>query len=186
MTNQEIKSTEHWAYLVPFTSELVEEKLIPYRSNSKLNRKIDYIFRHAKHIYRDEFIDVSTSGSRQLINDMAIRAIGMTRYFIKYPQQFNHKMDNIHHQILVRMWRQLFKHKIMQNKDNDNYMAVKMKMLMIENGLIEELIRTVDEKDYIQHGDDMIKKRKGKGLREQTRGSMKEGSKNFEYLCSLE
>ena len=152
--------TTHMDYLSPFTSELKEENLIPYRTNTKLKRKIDYLFRHAKHIYREQFISVSTSGSRYLIEDMSIRAVGMVRHFFLYPQQYNHKLDNIHFQIIHRMWKQLFKHTMLQGKEPDKYYATKLKLLSIENGLLEELIRTVEEEDYIQHSDNMIKVRK--------------------------
>jgi len=179
-------TTEHFAYQVPHNVELEELNLIPYRTNSTLHRKIDYLFRHVKFEHRKLFIDVSTNGSRQLVNDMSTKAVAITRHFIQYPQQYNHSMENIHLQILVRMWKQTFKHCKFQEKELDKYYSTKIILLMIENGLIEELIRTVDKEDYIQNYDDMVKKREGVSLRTNERGSMKEGSKHFEYLASLE
>lgn len=178
--------TEHFAYPVPFNKELEEDGLIPYRTNEKLHRKIDYLFRHVSFMHRELFIEVSTSGSRQLVSDMSTKAVAIARYFIKNPQQFGNKMDNIHMQIIIRMWKQLFRHCLMQERELDKYYAMKMRILGIENGLLEELIRTVDEEDFVQNADDMIKKRTGSNLRDSNRASMKEGSKHFEYLCNLE
>lgn len=182
----------HFDYLVPFNSELD----IPYRANKKLKDKIEYIFKHPTlpKKNRDRFIKVSTSGSKQLVNDMAVRAIAMTKYYINNPQQFGHSMENIYLQILVRMWRQTYKHMIMQSKPDREeweYLSVKLKTLSIDNGLWDELIRVVMDNDYIQSNDDMIKVRKGIGLRDRKNNkthnpaSMKEGSPNFEYLCSI-
>ena len=177
---------EHFTYPVPTNKELEELDLVPYRTNAVLHRKIDFLFRHVSFMHRKLFIDVSTSGSRQLINDMSTKAVAITRYFIENPQQFGNKMDNIHLQILVRMWKQTFRHCKMQNIELDKYYATKMKLMSIDNGLIEELIRTIDEKDYIQNGNDMVKIRNDIGLRDNHRGSLKEGSKHFEYLAGLE
>ncbi len=177
---------DYFAYPIPFNSELKDIDLIPYRTNSQLHRKIDYLFRHVKFEHRQLFIDISTSGSRQLICDMSVIAVGIIRHFILYPQKYGHKIDNIHMQILVRMWKQTFKHSKLQEKKLDKYYSTKIVLLMIENGFIEELVRTVKEDDFIQDYDDMVKKRKGSGLRESNRASMKEGSKHFEYLANLE
>ena len=65
-------------------------------------------------------------------------------------------------------------------------MPTKLKMLKVENGLFELMIAEVVESRYIQSGDDMVKKRPGKGLRQSNPASMQEGSANFEYLCSLD
>lgn len=177
---------EHFAYPLPFNSELYEQGLIPYRTNKVLKDKVHWLFSHVKFEHRELYLEVSSMGSRGLLNDMARVAVGAVRYYLMYPQQFGRKMENIHLQLLVKMWRQTFRHCKYQEKKLDKYYATKMMLMAIDNGLLEELIRTVEEKDYIQHGDDMVKKRVGKGLREQNRASMKEGSSNFEYLCSLE
>ena len=179
-------SIDHFAYPIPFNSELREMELIPYRTNTELHRKIDYLFRHVKFEHRKLFIDVSTSGSRQLVSDMSTIAVGIIRHFILYPQKYGHKIDNIYMQILVRMWKQTFKHCKLQERQLDKYYSTKIVLLMIENGLMEELVRTVQKDDFIQDYDEMVTNRDGKGLRESNRASMKEGSKHFEYLASLE
>jgi len=184
-------------YPIPLNNELDK----PYRTNPKLLKLIDYIFRHVKFEHRRLYIEVSTAGTRTLTKDMANVAVAITRHFIDNPQQYGHKMENIMMQIIIRMWKQTFKHCILQEKPLDKYYAAKFQLLTIENGLWEELIRTVDNKDYIQHGDDMVNKRIGVisnttgkqvGLRERKNNkihspaSLKEGGKQFEYLASLE
>ncbi len=180
--NQDI---DHFDFPVPYNSELAELELKPYRTNSELLRKIDYIFRHPYNPFNSEYVDISTSGSRQLTSDMGNVAVSMVRHFLLYPQRYNHSLDTIHLQILVRMWKQLFKHVSMQNKSVDKYMATKMKLLSIENNLLEHLLQTCNNKDYIQHNDDMVKKRTYMGKPVELRGRVGVSEKNLNYYDSL-
>lgn len=197
MTKHEIKTIEHTAYWLPFKKDLT----IPYRANRTLKDKIDYIFRHPSLPQKNRtlYIDVSTSGSRQLNNDMATLAIALTKEYITNPQHYGNAMENIQFQIIMRMWRQTFRHCSMQQYKVEEYIGTKMKTLAIENGLFDELVRVVLEEDYIKHNDDMVKKRKlpfktydhnWKATNRDVRGRVglgtHEGSKNFDYLCSLE
>ena len=186
-----MKASGHMDYLLPFTSELK----LPYRAKMGLKRKIDYLFRHPKFpkAHRERFIDVSTSGSRVLVNDMAIRAIALMQEFMDNPQQYGHNIANIEFQILLRMWRQVYKHCKLQSRDIDEYLGMKMVLLGVENGLWEELMRVVQEQDYIATGDSMVKQRKGVGLRDtkkprgvQVRYGGDVETAEFRYLCSLE
>ena len=197
---------EHFAYPLPYNSELYSMELIPYRTNKSLKDKIDYLFKHPTFEHSNLYVDVSTSGDRKLLNDMSCIATACVRYYLQYPQQFGNSLDNIHMQILVRMWKQTFRHCKMQYRQLDKYYATKMKLLLIENGLIEELIRTVKEKDYIQRYDDMVTSLESRGINPsktkymydtkwnkcepniRARKSLgtQEGSDNFEYLCSLD
>ena len=183
---KDFKDYGHFEYPIPFNSELRELNLIPYRTNAPLKRKVDYIFRHVYNPYNKDFIELSTSGDRKLVEDMATRAVGVMRHFMLYPQQYNHKAENIHLQVIVRMWKQTFRQRTMQNKPADMYYPTKMKLISIENGLIEELIRTIDESDYIQHNDDMVKKRYFKdGTQVPLRGRRGYSDKNLDFYDSL-
>lgn len=184
MDKHSVKTTEHFAYPVPFTYELKELELQPYRTNPKLEEKISYLFSHPTFSYHKTFVEVSNSGSKGLINDMAVRAVAIMRYFLLNPQQFGHKVENIQMQILIRMWRQVYRHKKYQRKEADKYLAVKMKLLTIENGFIETLIETCDSGNYIQKGEDMCKKPDTKKVK-RAKG-LKDGTPYFEYLCNLE
>lgn len=198
MTKAEIKETEHMAYLVPFNRELD----VPYRAPKKLKEMIIYIYSHATVAKRQRqlFIDVSQVGSRMLVNDMACVAIAMVRYFVSNPQQFGGKMQNIELQVLSRMWKQVFNHMFKQDRyptqeiesGEWQYIGVTYKMLDIENGFWDELLRVVNEKDYYQTNDSMVKTRSGvelrgrKNAKKHNPASLKEGDTHFEYLCSLE
>lgn len=162
--------------------------LLPYRANAELKRRVDSLFRNPTNPFYRDYIDISTSGSRGLVNDMAIRAIAIARYYVTYPQQFGNAFTNIEMQILVRMWKQMFKHELLQEKPPEMYKPTKMKLLKISDGFFSELLRVVKEEDYIQSSDDMVKKRYVDGvqigLRE--RKEPKKTSVYFEYLCNLE
>ena len=184
------------AYLVPFNEELN----VPYRAKKELMEKVRYIFSHPSVPSRQRklFIDVSQSGSRGLINDMSVRAIAMVRYFVAHPQQFGGSMENIYLQVLRRMWVQTFKHMFKQQRTEHTdaewvYLGITYKHLAIDNGLWDELLRCVREEDYYQSADSMVKQRDGLELRETRkpkqeggRASLREGNKQFEYLCSLD
>lgn len=186
MTPSEIREIEHWAHLMPFNNDLY----VPYRAPNKLRSMIDYIYRHPTlpSTQRKLYIDVSQSGSRGLINDMAVISIAMMRYFINNQSQFGGSIENVQFQILKRMWKQTFNHMWKQGKakeDETNYLCLKLKVLSIDNGLWDELIRVVQEEDYYQTSDDMIKN-KDVYNKKSNKASLKEGSKHFEYLCNLE
>lgn len=166
----------HMDYLMPFNKELD----IPYRAKDRLKDMITYIFSHPKVPARQRklFIDVSQSGSKQLVNDMAVRAIAMTEYFIANKQQFGYSMENIQFQILRRMHIQIFNHMHKQQRKEHTeeewkYLGATYKLLTIDNGFFDELLRVAIKKDY-----ELTPKKR--------RTKMLEGSKHFEYLASLE
>jgi len=173
MTSNQI---DHMAYLVPFNEELNA----PYRAKNELMEMVRYIFSHPTVPVRQRklFIDVSQSGSRGLINDMSVRAIAMTRYFVDNPQQFAHSMENIQFQILRRMWKQIFSHMFKQGRDEHTdaewvYLGVTYKHLAIDNGLWDELLRVVKEEDYHQTSKSM------------QRGKKHKAQSHINYLCGL-
>lgn len=168
------------SYTLPFNSELES----PYRAKQQLQDKVAYIFNHPSvpRAQRNLFKDISTKGSKGLINDMSTVAIGITIYYMKNPQQFGHSFENIHFAIIRRMWLKLFNHIHMQkddriHRDDWEYIGITMKMLSVQNGLLDELIRVVTEEDYYKTSSDVprkIKKRKVNGI------------KYIDYLCTLD
>ena len=167
------------SYVLPFNSELE----VPYRAKKQLQDKIAYIFNHPKvpRAQRDLFKDISTNGSKGLINDMSTVAIGITIYYLKNPQQFGHALENIHFAIVRRMWLKIFHHLHMQNDtrldENWKYIGITLSMLAVNNGLLDELIRVVTEKDYYKTSDDIPRKKPKRNT---------SSISNFEYLCGLE
>jgi len=155
---------EHFAYPLPFNSELRELNLVPYRTNKQLKDKIHYIFSHVKFAHRELYLDLYSLNGGNLLINMANVATGAMRYFLQHPQQFGNAAENIHLQILVRMWRQSFRVTKLNEIPIDKYHGVKMTTLSIENGFIEELIRTCVEQDFIQTEDDMVKPLSERGI----------------------
>ena len=185
---------EHMAYLVPFNRELV----LPYRAPKQLKEMIRYMFSHptVPKAQRQLFIDVSSLGSRTLLNDMGRVAIAMCQYFVDHPNQFGGAMENIQFQVIRRMWHQVFNHMFKQGrmehlKDDWVFLRTSMKLLAIENGFWEELLRVVNEKDYDETNDSMVKRREGVELRgrrnakQHNPASLLEGKPYFEYLAGL-
>ena len=182
------KNEDLLAYMIPLNIELY----IPYRANKPLLDKINYIFTHPRlpTANRRLFLDISTKGSKQLLNDMAVVAIAICKHFVDNKQQYNNDMTNIEFQVLRRMWTQTFKHMRMQNRYPDTseesswkYIGVSLRSLTIENGFFDELLRVTLEQDYIVSNDDMVKVRKDIGLRERRLGYSYD---QMEYLCGLD
>ncbi len=174
----------HLDFLVPYTNELT----LPYRTNQRLMDKIEYIFSHPylSKQKREKYIYINKITNKTITRDMSTRAFAMAKHFLDNPSQYGHKMENIYFQILIRMWRQVYKYRKLLCEKDITYTTTEFKLLKIDNGLIEELIRSVNEDDCIWSGDDMVKVRPNKGLRESNRASLKEGDKYFEYLCTLD
>ena len=177
-------------YLLPHNNEIRD--LIPYRTNKQLEAKVEYLFSHAHFVHNKLFNDIRTSGSRTLVRDMSKVATGLMRYFMQYPQQYGDNIENIEWQILIRMWKQTFKHTRLQKVELSYYAGTKQMLLGIDNGWVDELQRTVDEEDYYATNDSMVKKREGVSLRgkrnnkKHNPASLIEGEKHFEYLCGLD
>ena len=191
MTPHDIKRIEHTAFWLPFTRDVTAR---PYRVGNELKSKLHYVFSHPTlprgHVQM--FLDVAGSGSRGLTNDMGTIAVALTQVFMDNPSQFGGKYENVQAQILIRMWRQVYRHRVFQGKDLEAYLSAKMKTLSIENGLWDELWRVTMEKDYTLSHAGMRKHREGmshsdtKKPRDERKDATQEGSKAFEFYASLE
>jgi len=137
-------------YLVPFNSELKELGYKTYRTNQELMDKITYLFSHPKFKHRVHFNKILNGGSKSLAIDMANRAVNITRHFIDNKQQYGSSFDNIHWQILTRMWRQTYKHSVMQRVELLKYKGTQELLLNINNGLMDCLLDTVIDDKYIE------------------------------------
>lgn len=172
----------HFDFPVPYTRELT----LPYRTNKRLEDKIRWVFGHPtfRQCKREKFLELDRKLPTSLLKDMSTRGFAMAKHFLDHPHQYGHKMDNIHLQILVRMWQQVYKYRMFLNEDINEYWTAEVKLIKINNGLLEELIRSVKEDDCTWSGDDMVKVRNGIGLRDK-RMPTYEGGDTFEYLCGL-
>lgn len=179
-------SKNFFIYSSPYTSELKELYITPYRMSRELRDSIHYMFSHPVHnatwfkVYNSLVVDTDT-------NEMAKVAYLLLRYYLDHPQQFGHNVENITPHVIVRMWKVFIgMHKQFRGVKFEEYMTTNMKMLKLANGsFIEILISDIKQYNMIYHYDDMVKRREGVGLRERKK-SMREGSKHFEYLANLE
>ena len=170
-------------YLVPLNIELKELGYCTYITNKELEDKIIYLYSHPKFMHRVHFNNILNSGTKVLARDMANVAVNITRYYIDHRQQYAHSMENIHWQILTRMWKQTYRHCIFQQVTIDKYKGSKVKLLTINNGLFDCIFDTVMNKKYKQVEDTRIKR---EGMKHTDRKTPTyEGGKHFESLCSI-
>jgi hypothetical protein len=87
--------------------------------------------------------------------------------------------------ILIQMWHQVMHSAKYVSVELMKYYALPIKIMTINNYLSESLIHAVTNNLFTQHGDDMVKKRVGKSLRQSDRASMYESGKEFKYLSSI-
>jgi hypothetical protein len=172
----------HYDFPIPFNKELRELNLIPYRTNKELIDSIDYIFSHPYNTHNKLYQETKEFSRYNLQIKMGNTAVGVMRYFLDNPNQFGNSIDNIHMQILVRMWKDIFYFIKLEKRELDKYYSTKLKLLSIDNGFIDILQKTCIDKDYIQHYDDMVKRREGVGLRERKLGYSKEQLDYYDTL----
>ena len=176
---------DYFEYPLPRLYELKEMYQSPYRFSEELRTQVDYIFLHPYNKYNKLYDKLHKEWDS---NDMLKSAYLNARYFLDHPQQFAHEMDNIASTMIVCMWKAFLSlNGHLRGNKYDMYYAAKMKLIPIMQGkFYEMLLDDMDKGNIIMHNDDMVKRREGKGLREQNKASLLEGSKHFEYLCGLE
>jgi len=176
---------EHFAYPVPSNHQLNTDYPKVYRVSSELQAAIRYTFTHPFNKY-NKTCNTYFTRSPNILNDMGRVGLQVVRDYVAWPQRYGHSMENIEAIILFRMWREFIHHLILKNAVMEEYMPAKLKMLKVQNNMFDLLLAEELDKKYIQSSDDMVKVRKGKGLRESNPGELREGDPHFEYLCSLD
>ena len=175
----------YFEYPAPYLSELRELYKSPYRFSDELRAYVDYMFTHPYNKYNKLYDNMHLEYDS---NDMLKSAYLIARYYMDHPAQFAGSIENCADGMLVSMWKCFLSlHKRLRGAQFSSYMPTPMKVLMIGEGkFLDMLIDEIRNEKMIMDGDDMVKRREGKTLRERDPASMKEGSKHFEYLCSLE
>lgn len=174
----------YFEYPTPFLVELKEIYQVPYRFSKEIRDYINYIFVHPRQNHRHHKLYANLHQEYDS-NDMAKPVYLLVKYFIDNEQQFAYNMENIKDQAIVSMWKTFIGiHKHLRGQQFNKYYTAPMKLSM--DKLFELMIDEITNNKMIMHGDDMVKKRVGKTLRERSPASMKEGGKEFEYLCTLE
>ena len=172
-------------YPIPQYYQLYKEYGKPYRVSEQLKAEIHKIFSHPHHPHHEFFYKNHNDDD---LNNMGKVAYVYTLEFLNNPQQYGHSIENIHMQMLVSMWKVFIGvTKYFKWIPPEEYMKVKSKLLKINaEPFLTECMNEVNQNRVIMSGDDMVKKREGKGLRESNRASLKEDGKYFEYLSGLE
>lgn len=175
----------YFDYPVPPHYELQEIYLTPYRFSDELRDYVNYMFSHPTH--NKHFRLYGNLVSEFDSNDMLKRPYLMYRYFLDNPQRFEHKLENLTPVMMAAMWQTFTSLHKLRGVQFKKFYPASMKLLVLANSkFLDILMKDVKDHNIIYHGDDMVKERKGKTLRERSPASMKEGSKHFEYLCSLD
>lgn len=175
----------YFEYPVPYLSELRELYKTPYRFSDELRAYVDYMFTHPYNKYNGIYYNLHQEFDS---NDMLKSAYLIARYYMDHPNQFAGSIENCADEMLVKMWKCFIAlHKHLRGVQFDSYMTTQMKVLTVGGGkFLDLLIDEIRNEKMIMDGDDMVKRREGKSLRERAPASMKEGGKEFEYLCSLD
>lgn len=181
-----MEKTNYFDYSVPHASELKEYYDTPYRFSQELRDYTYYMFTHPVHNARHHNLFANLAKEWDT-NDMLKRAYLIYKWYIDRPQQYGHAMDNVVPHMIVHMWKTfLGMNKYLRGQQYRKYHPASMKMLMLGKGkFLDILISDIKNSKVIMTQDDMIKQREGvdpRGRRHMTQ----EGSKHFEYLCSLE
>ena len=173
---------DYFEYPLPKLYELKETYKSPHRFSTELRSQVDYIFTHPYNRYNKLYNNLHREWDS---NDMLKSAYINTMYYMDNPQQFAHSMDNVADQILVSMWKAfLGLNKHLRGNQYDMYYKTDMKLLgLIKGRFYDILIEDIRTNNFIASADDMVKVRKGVGLRERRLGY---SDKQMEYLCSLE
>ena len=180
-----MKSSELFDYEIPFASELKEMYITPYRFSDDLKNYVDYMYSHPVH--NKHFRLFASMRRPRDLNDMLQRPYLFYRYFLDYPQRFDHNAENIVPHMIVSMWKTFLALHKLRGKQYLKYYPASMKLLTIgTNRFMDILEDDVKNHNIIYSNDDMVKTREGKTLRERNPASLIEGSKHFEYLCGLE
>jgi len=171
-------------YTTPLTYELKELYPTPYRFSTDLRDHVDMLFSHPYNKHNNLFYN---SKKEYDSNDMIKPMYLLVKYFLDNPQQYKHKLENIHAEILIRGWKVFLSLHKFRGNTFDKYKPTDLVLLDIGGGnILDLLLNEIKFHRMIMSADSMVTSRKGLGLRESHRAGMKEGSKSFEYLCGLE
>ena len=173
-----------FSYPLPHVWELREMYPTPYQFSPELQKSADLLFKHPRvnkwnQLYGEQSVPTSA-------NDMCKVAYLGIKYALDHPAQFGGAIDNCMDGVLVMMWKNFLGiSKTMRgHKYARNHKTPVTKMLPLAQGVFLELMmKEIENNKMIMSGDDMVKKRKGLGLRERKLGY---SHKQMEYLDSLE
>ena len=171
----------------PFNDRLKETYESKWRFSDDVIEAVLYMFKHPKHNPRWYKMcnELMTKGDA---NDMLKAAYRLYEEYKAHPQQYGHSLENMTDQMIVSMWRVFISlhTKARKNITDDKYRraAVKAMSKYCKEVFLDKLVNC----EVIEH-DKRPSPKHPEGLTEADRArrglGTHEGSKNFEYLCSL-
>ncbi len=178
------KSKYCFDYPTPRPYELREEYITPYKFSQELQDMTYYLFTHPQTRYAKLF---EKQHKPTDMNDMLKKAYLLIRYYQDNPQKFGHSLNNIVPAIMVTMWKTFLSlNKRLRGMKLDKYLPADLtKIALVEGKFLDIFISDIQNQNIIYHFDDMVKERKGIGLRERRQTTL-EGTKHFERLCSYQ
>jgi len=100
-------------------------------------------------------------------NDMLKPAYLIVKDFLNHPQRYGHSLNNLTTIIVSRMWKVfLALHKLRGEKYSAVLRSDTKLNPLFETKLLDILLSDIKTGNYIGHNDEMVKERKGLGLRE--------------------
>jgi len=176
---------DYFDYPVPFWREIKKECPYPYKFSDDLMDKLDAVFLSPTHKWG---VMYSETRRRHDVRMMAQVLYSYVVWARENMAQIGGAIDNIIPQITVTMWRKwlMVQKRYGRVEDFDRYYATHVKNLRRGVArMVEEMVRVIDNGEFVAHMDDMVKRRQGVGLRER-RKPTQEGSKRFEYYADSE
>ena len=176
-----MKNTEYFEYIIPFWKDLKKEVEAPYRFEDDIMDNLDRLFSSPRHKWHKV---TQVRKTKYMKHYLAYILYIYVKYGRDNMSLIGHSLDNITGQICVTMWKHI--NNFHYGKDElDEYYPTDLDYLVPKMGLlVEKMIKIQNDKKYIWSNDDMVKVRKGIGLRE-TRARTQEGQPYFEYLVKL-
>lgn len=134
-------------YPVPYTRELKQLYKTPYKFSDRLTKAVDNLFLHPYNTHSTFYAKHRRDTDP---NDMCKSAYLTVRYYMDYPQQFAHSLDNIAPTILTNMWKTF----ININKRSrlvviDDYLKLRLsKLLLNKDNVIDILLEDIKTSNY--------------------------------------
>ena len=152
-------------YEPPYTSELQELYITPYRFSNELQAYIIYMFQHpTKFRHRETFTRLMKPSDP---NDMIKPAYLIIKDYLANPQRYGHSLNHLSTIIVSRMWKVfLALHKLRGEKYSAVLRSDTKLNSLFEDRFLDIILSDIRTGNYIGTNDEMVKERKGVGLRE--------------------
>ncbi len=182
---------EYFEFKLPYLHEMREEYRPPYMFSDDMRESVDKVFLKHNHKWHKEYLAQREKGYIWDNNEMCQVLYSIVMYAKNNLNSIGGEMDNALDQITVSMWKRfLANNNSKYGRDNnfDKYYTTDLKINMRKgvSKLVDEMLTVIDTHDYIYHHDDMVKVRKGVGLRDRRLEMGEDQILYYEKLCEEE